>query len=198
MSSNKTIGYNSLCLALSLVIFSFVGFSGCQASKSDTEQSSKEQQTDASNVSQEASEQESRAEGIASGVKFVDDRTATRQAFFANQQKWQAHALQNYSVNFQRSCFCPREFVQPLKLTIADGKVTTVMDSKSEAVGEQVAQSTKTVSQVFAMIEKALDKAEQIEVKYDPQFGYPSQLFIDRSKRMADEEVRISFKDLRF
>lgn len=131
-------------------------------------------------------------------AQFLDDRTNTEKLYRENLAKWQSHNLESYKISFQRSCFCPQEYLQPMTIEVKDALVTSAMTKDNRKVKNEVMESVNSVSQVFAQIEKALSKSELIEVTYDQQYGYPSQVFIDHSKRMADEEVRISFKELIF
>ncbi len=59
-----------------------------------------------------------------------------------------------------------------------------------------VAQSVRrydTVDKVFDVVQAALDqRAQEIRVSYDPTFGYPTQIFVDPVKAIADDEFSLA------
>lgn len=54
-----------------------------------------------------------------------------------------------------------------------------------------------TVDGLFAAIDDAIERdAARIDARYDPQLGYPLEIAIDFSERIADEEVSYFASDL--
>ena len=49
-----------------------------------------------------------------------------------------------------------------------------------------------SVDDLFKQIDEAISNgAEKVQVEYDPQFGFPTSIYIDRSSMIADEESSI-------
>jgi hypothetical protein len=102
---------------------------------------------------------------------------------------WDAAKVGSYTLTVELACFCPR-----IRYTVkvADGKpqdlslngADTDLDSK-EAAGLPL-----TVEDLFAKRDDAYAKqAVEVNVSYDSTLGYPTHLYIDQSKHMADEEL---------
>ncbi len=123
---------------------------------------------------------------------FIDNRGQTWQDLQKHKALWEAKTNGSYQITFQQSCFCPQEYTQPFRLTVANGDIIKAIDKDNKPVQKQTMEAIQTVEQVFAMLNKATKSAELIAVQYDSEFGYPKSVFIDHEQMMADEEVRIS------
>lgn len=123
------------------------------------------------------------------------------QAFTDNLQKWQSFTGgpdDFVSYTTQQSCFCPQEFTRPINVTENDGQITSaVYADTNEPVPDNVRQSLQTVDQRFEQLQNAYENgAATINAEYDPQFGFPTSVFIDQSEFIADEEVSYSISNL--
>ncbi len=119
-------------------------------------------------------------------------------ALAANRELFASSVGDDYDVTFQRSCFCPPEARQPLRLEVRGGEVRSVtsIDSGAGTPPEQMT-AVRTVTEVFDLIQDAFDReAAAVRVDYDPTLGYPRELYIDYSERIADEEQSITLSDL--
>ena len=102
---------------------------------------------------------------------------------------WEAADIGGYTWTVELSCFCPQI---RYTVSVADGQPTHVslngvvidLDSKD------LSGLPLTVEELFAQRDDAYAKqAVEVDVSYDPTLGYPTHLFIDQSKNMADEEM---------
>lgn len=101
--------------------------------------------------------------------------------------RWEAADLGAYRLTLQRSCFCPSpDYTGPFDVTVRDGVIEAVRLS-----GERVdAERGMTVRALFDLIEEAYDRgAEVVRVTFDPEVGVPTEVYIDYSSQMADEEI---------
>ncbi|MDD5392597.1 MAG: DUF6174 domain-containing protein [Thiothrix sp.] len=129
-------------------------------------------------------------------------------ALKANQMKWKAQKISNYTFTLARSCFCAPEFTAPIQITVKGGKVVKAVSTPPAALpagnGRMAPANTDardramTVDGLFKTIQEAVNsKAAQIDVKYDRKYGYPISIFVDRSRMMADEEMGLSASNLK-
>ena len=132
-------------------------------------------------------------------VKAINSSTNNnaRAQFEANIKKWQKANIKDYSFTFQRSCFCIRDVTRPVNLDIRNGKVNSASFSDTGKPLTDAASINKvTIDDMFKAIKNGLDNnAETVRVTYDPTYGYPTSIFIDQSRQIADEETSFTIKD---
>jgi hypothetical protein len=124
-----------------------------------------------------------------------DDAMAQLQS---HRQLWQSQQIANYQYTYVWHCFCPYPANTPFKVLVKNKLVASASNLQTNQPLEISELSpVKSIDQLFEVIERAIDRrAEQIDVKYDPQLGYPTSIAIDYLKLVADDEVGYSVKDL--
>ncbi len=100
--------------------------------------------------------------------------------------RWAAHGPDAYTMTQSRSCFCPREVTGPFEVTVRDGEVASVaLDGASVPTDR-----ARSVEALFDLIADAHARdAAEVRVSYDPALGYPTEVWIDYDRQMADEET---------
>lgn len=103
---------------------------------------------------------------------------------------WLKHATQTYVIEQMRACFCPgpHGFVW---LTVVDNQIVegVTADSGDSLTIEEL-KRYKTVDGLFEFIDELEGrKPAVLEVEYDPDFGYPKNVYVDLHLEMADEEI---------
>ncbi|MBK8247969.1 MAG: hypothetical protein IPK85_11300 [Gemmatimonadetes bacterium] len=117
-----------------------------------------------------------------------DDPGSTRD-LVAARARWNLHGATAYTMRGSAQCFCilgGRE----VEIDVAGGRVTRVrlVDTGADIPSEFVA-SYRSVEELFDLVDEAIRSgAHRLEVTYDAQRGFPTQLWIDWSDRIADEE----------
>jgi hypothetical protein len=112
---------------------------------------------------------------------------------------WAATSASEYTFEFNWVCFCIREWVSPVSLSVSGGEVVSAMFVES---GEPVTDANQlasyvTIEGLFQLLQDAIDQsAESIQVEFHPTDGYPVSAFIDYDARMADEERGFSAANL--
>lgn len=102
---------------------------------------------------------------------------------------WAANGSGDYNMTFSWQCFCVVDYVQRVDLEVRNGSVEdgTVTDGGAALTSEQLAEYS-SVEQLFDLIQDAIDDgAAEIRTSYDAA-GYPAEVWIDFSRRIADEE----------
>jgi hypothetical protein len=105
--------------------------------------------------------------------------------------RWARAAPDAYQMEYRRICYCIREVVQPVEITVRRGAVLSrVYVESGRPVPEDLAELFPSVPQLFEGIQEAIrDRAAEIRVAYDPALGHPSEVYIDWRLEIADEEV---------
>jgi len=103
---------------------------------------------------------------------------------------WLKHATQTYVIEQMRACFCPgpHGFV---RLTVVDNQIVegVTADSGDSLTIEEL-KRYKTVDELFEFIDELEGrKPAVLEVEYDPDFGYPRNVYVDLHPEVVDEEI---------
>jgi len=101
--------------------------------------------------------------------------------------RWEAADIDNYTYTIERQCFCPEQYRGPFAVKVEGGEITEATWSGGPA-GEDV--QIPTVEELFRRVAEAYaEGADEVRVTYDGPRGYPTVVWIDESRQMADEEV---------
>lgn len=122
------------------------------------------------------------------------DHSALAQTLAENRTKWNELGAANYQFNFARSCFCLRDYTREAVVQVANGAiVAATYADDGVAVAADLNDRYDTIDEIFALLAAAVAAgAVQIDVEFDPVLGYPTSLYIDHDRRIADEEQSIA------
>lgn len=114
-------------------------------------------------------------------------------------KRWAASRPASYEFTVSQQCFCPPEIRNPVVVTVrGDSIVSRTYVGTGAPLDTARAPMALTVDGLFAKIRDARARsAAAINVTYHATLGYPTQLWIDYSAAMADEEVGFEARDLR-
>ena len=119
-----------------------------------------------------------------------------------NQQKWQDANITHYRFSINISCFCAFRDQMPLTVEVRDGQIvhmatvdgTLVLDTDQNY---EFYAPHATIDLLFAELDAAVnDGADSITVTYDATYGFPTEIAIDYSQEIADEEMYYSISGL--
>lgn len=113
----------------------------------------------------------------------------------AARERWEAAGLDGYEMTLRRVCFCPApDYTGPFGVTVRGGELAAVTLDGVRVDDDR----GETVEDLFELIENAYArKAETVAVEFDPELGYPTNVSIDYSAQVADEEIGYMVSDLR-
>lgn len=116
--------------------------------------------------------------------------SSTQDMLNKNLSKWKQADIASYTYEFQRSCFCVREYTKPVQLRVNNGAVVEArFKDTNERLPDRLEGNKQTIANLFTTIQKAIDrKAHSIVVQYDEEYGFPTSISVDYDQRMADEE----------
>ena len=115
-----------------------------------------------------------------------------------NQQKWQDANITHYNFELNISCFCAFRDQMPLTVEVQDNQIvhmaavdgTLVLDTDQNY---EFYAPHATIDLLFDELEAAYNEsADSVTVTYDATYGFPTEIAIDFSQEMADEEMYYS------
>jgi hypothetical protein len=97
----------------------------------------------------------------------------------------------DYSYSLEMRCYCANQD-QKYRITVAGGEVTDVAwatEGDGHAVGDPVSDEYARVT-IQDVIDKGNDpEAAQVDVEWPSGQDYPTSVYVDQDKMVADEEV---------
>ena len=97
----------------------------------------------------------------------------------------------DYSYTLEMRCYCANQD-QQYRITVAGGEVTDVTwatEGDGHAVGDPVSDEYARVT-IQDVIDKGNDpEAAQVDVEWPAGQDYPTSIYVDKDKMVADEEV---------
>jgi TATA-box binding protein (TBP) (component of TFIID and TFIIIB) len=126
----------------------------------------------------------------------VSCASSVPQQLTASEKLWKDQGLRNYDFTLQREAFAPEDWRGPVNIQVRNGAaVSLIYVSSGTAVTGGKFDNADTIDKLFTMLKNAYtgkgefeQKADTINVTYDPQMGYPTNFYIDVSQMIADEE----------
>jgi hypothetical protein len=109
-----------------------------------------------------------------------------------NREKWNAAGVNHYTFELIVSCFCPFSEIMPITVEVKDGKIVSMTDVNGKAVEGEFAQyieEAASMDRLFALAEKNAAEADEIQVTYDAQYGFPAAINVDFIKLAVDDEI---------
>jgi Family of unknown function (DUF6174) len=113
---------------------------------------------------------------------------------------WSAQRIDDYEFVVRRECFCPMGGVA-VRVQVRNYLVVSrEIDLTGVAVPSSLAYLYPSIDGLFGLIQGAIDdRAHEITTRYDSSYGFPTDLWIDYDRRVADEEegyVLLRFREL--
>jgi hypothetical protein len=117
-----------------------------------------------------------------------------------NKEKWQNANVPHYRYNLHISCFCIFVENMPLIIEVQDGEVVSMeFENGAEidpAIGQDLFDKYATIDRIFAEVDAGLNgAADNVIVKYDPTYGFPTEVTIDVEEQAADDELYLTISN---
>jgi hypothetical protein len=115
-----------------------------------------------------------------------------------NRQRWASAGLHDYEFDFQRLCFCAPEATDAVHIVVRGDIVTSVVRSRDGQPASTRVAAWPRVDELFDDVQQRLDqRAERVDVRYDPTYGYPRSVVVDIMLQAADDEYSLTADNLR-
>lgn len=115
--------------------------------------------------------------------------------FRRQQRLWERQGLSNYAYTLNVACFCP--YAGPMRVDVRADSVyrATLIDTGLD-IADLERFNVKTIDGLFEVLEKAIKDADNVEVDYEAQYGFPTRIAIDYYKNAVDDEIGYRATDL--
>ena len=114
-------------------------------------------------------------------------------------KKWNLSKPDNYSYEYQLSCYCSIEFRGSFKITVEKNQIVDINyvgDYPNEIDSTRIDTNRLYISSIFTWIEEAIDEdPDDINVDYDNEFGFPSKFSVDYKKNTSDDEFNVKISN---
>lgn len=114
-----------------------------------------------------------------------------------NRRLWSSKNIYNYRYTLSNSCFCLAEARGPVVIEVRNGQTTSITAVNPEQpINPQFFQKYSTIPKLFNVIQDAIKRqAFSLNISYDHQLGYPTQISIDYNSQIADEELFLTIEN---
>jgi hypothetical protein len=116
-----------------------------------------------------------------------------------NKEKWQNANISHYRYHLHLSCFCVFVENMPLIIEVQDGKVVSMEYQNGKEIDPSLMELFKkyeTIDLLFAELEAGLNgAADEVTVKYDPTYGFPTEATVDVVKEAIDDELYLTISN---
>lgn len=121
---------------------------------------------------------------------------STSTEYDQNFKKWQDVGASHYRYDLVIGCFCPFFQDMPLTIEVKDGEVVSIANVEDVVLDAsnpsyQYYLEYATIDLLFAELKSEMEKAEEVNVIYDPEYGFPAEVSIDRIKLAMDDELSL-------
>jgi transglutaminase-like putative cysteine protease len=126
-----------------------------------------------------------------------DVATITQNGITDHQTLWQDNAIDDYRYTLNVGCFCLPEWRGPVTIEVRDGKTVSVtfVDSGEAAPADNFARYD-TIDDLFVVLTDMQGQDPvTFDVTYDENTGVPTNVWVDVSEMMADEELGLTITD---
>ena len=127
-------------------------------------------------------------------VTGTDDLSLQQSRLDQNWDRFQSAAPVSYSYVVRVNCECPTDVTRPVTVWVDRGSIEYLLyEDDGRPVPFSYSNSFPSVEQLFDAIQDGIDRrADVIDVEYDPTYGYPTSVYIDYDRRVADEELSLT------
>lgn len=116
-----------------------------------------------------------------------------------NQEKWQNANISHYRFNLHISCFCVFVENMPLVIEVQNDEVVSMEFQNGQEIDPSLLElfnKYATIDRLFAELEAGLNgAADEVTVKYDPTYGFPTEAVIDVVKEATDDELYLTISN---
>ena len=129
--------------------------------------------------------------GACTNITGVDDLDREQDRLDRAWDRFESSAPLSYTYTVRVNCECPTDVTRPVTVWVDRGVTEYLLyEDDGRPVPLSYANSFPSVEQLFDAIQDAIDRGAQvIDVDYDATFGYPTNVYIDYERSLADEEL---------
>jgi uncharacterized protein DUF6174 len=115
-----------------------------------------------------------------------------------NRQKWERARLHDYEYDYHRVCFCTQASTEQVHIVVRADRVSTVTRARDGLPAITDFGTWPSVADLFADVQRQIEqKADRLDVTYDPTYGYPKTIAVDVYLQAVDDEFSQLASNLR-
>jgi hypothetical protein len=116
--------------------------------------------------------------------------------------RWQAAAIDDYEYSYQRVCDCHPDQLADTIVTVTDGEVAAVRYAREDyaediPVAEDRLSWFRTMEDLFDLVENAAANDADVRATFDPDRGYPTEVYVDYIRDLIGDEVDLTITAFR-
>jgi hypothetical protein len=113
------------------------------------------------------------------------------------ERTWNEQGITSYRLVFDRICFCLTDHAGRFEVMVIGGNVVSVIDPLTGRERVRSDEVAYTVPALFEVIEREhREGADEVDVEYHRELGYPLAIRIDRERQATDDELEITVLEL--
>jgi hypothetical protein len=117
-----------------------------------------------------------------------------------NKEKWQDANISHYRYHLSITCFCVFTQYMPLIIEVDNGEVVSMEFQSGNEIDEsnrEYFDKYATIDRLFAELEADSNgAADEVIAKYDPSYGFPTEVTIDFVQEATDDELYLSLSNV--
>jgi len=131
-------------------------------------------------------------------ITGTSPRTADELELARNRQRWASAGIHDYEFDFQRMCFCTPEMTDRVRIVVHQDAIVSVVRGSDGQSAIRANIPWPRVDELFLDVQQRLEQgADRIEVSYDPTYGYPRSIVVDRELMAVDGGYSLTSGNLR-
>ena len=114
---------------------------------------------------------------------------------YLHQLKWKSANISHYQFQLSIQCFCMFYLARmPVTVEVQDGEILSIIDSSGTVIPSENEvfndlARLATMDRLFSTLRANLgSRADEFVVTYDSDYGFPTEIRMDRNKNIADDE----------
>jgi hypothetical protein len=125
----------------------------------------------------------------ACGSSTLSPEESAIRDFDQAQKRWAEAGVASYAFDFSRSCFCPVESTEPVRIEVRNRSVVRITSRRTNlAITPSQFASWPTVDSLFVWTRRLLDNhSYKVVAQYDSKYGFPTLLTGDIPLAVDDE-----------
>ena len=115
-----------------------------------------------------------------------------------HRQRWASAGVHDYEFDFRRSCFCAPNATEQVHIVVRNDAITSVTRTRDGLSASAQFTVWPRVDELFGDVQQRLtQRAERLDVAYDPTYGYPRSIVADIVLQAVDDEYSLTAGNLR-
>lgn len=114
--------------------------------------------------------------------------------------RWRAAEVDDYVYAYRKFCECQRDQPPQTVVSVRDGRVVDVYHLHADSDRRVPARAGSldyywTIDELFDLIRSAAERGAEVRAEFDPELGYPTEVYVDYTPEVIGDEIDIRLTD---